>query len=116
MTPLKVLYLRRIDMGGDVMNVQITSSPPLRFDHRETADAYRGVLFIEGNYRVAECREGLQWLFQRKRPRKSNGGAAWDTLAYCTTRKALIRLHRAHAGEDAAEIAALPEYFERRNS
>jgi len=98
------------------MDGQIISSPPIRLDHRETADAYRGVLFIEGKYRVAECRDGLQWLFQHKRPRKSAGGAAWDTLAYCTTRKALIRLHRAHTGQDASEIAALPEHFARRRT
>jgi hypothetical protein len=83
-------------------------------DHRETADKYSGELFRKGCYRVAVCRDGIQWLFQRQRPAKSGGGAAWDTLGYCATRAGLMRLHRAHIGPDAAEIAALPAYIARR--
>ena len=55
-------------------------------DHRETAETYGGELFRLGRYRVAVCRDGIQWLFQRQRPSKSAGGAAWDTLGYCATR------------------------------
>jgi hypothetical protein len=82
-------------------------------DHRESAEAYAGEVFRLGRYRIAACKQDLQWLFQRRRPRKSAGGAAWDTVAYCATRKGLMRLHRAHTGADASEIASLPEYFER---
>lgn len=82
-------------------------------DHRETAVNYVGELFRLGCYRVVICRDGLQWLFQRLRPTKSAGGAAWDTLGYCATREGLMRLHRAHIGPDAPEIAALPAHLER---
>jgi hypothetical protein len=63
---------------------------------------------------VAVCRDGIQWLFQRQRPSKSAGGAAWDTLGYCATRKGLMRLHRAHIGPHHREVAALPEHIERK--
>ncbi len=80
-------------------------------DHRETSDAYRGVVLCYGSFRIATCRDGLQWLFQRKRPGFPGGGAAWDTLGYCMTRVGLMRLHRAHIGGEVPEIEALPETF-----
>ena len=78
-------------------------------DHRESRDAYAGELFRHGDVRVALCRDGIQWLLQRRRARFPAGGAAWDTLRYCTTRKALARLHRALVGRDVPELDALPE-------
>lgn len=81
-------------------------------DHRETSDHYRGEVFRSGGFRVAVCRDDLQWLFQRKRPTVSPGGAAWDTLGYCCTRNALMRLHREFSGVDAVELSAFPEHFQ----
>ena len=83
-------------------------------DWHETADGYAGELFRSGRYRVAVCRAGLQWLFQRQRLAPAAGGTAWDTLGYCRGREALMRLHRGHTGTDAPEIAALPERFKRK--
>ena len=80
---------------------------------RETADGYRGTLIDFGRYRLAVCRDGLQWLYQRRRPGFAGGGAQWDTLGYCVTRAALIRLHHSHSGTDAPEMARLPEGFKR---
>ena len=85
-------------------------------DYWETAENYRGVVWRDGRYRIAECRDGIQWLFQRQRPGFAGGGAAWDTLGYCATRKGLDRLHRAHIGGEAAAIAAFPETFTRRDA
>jgi hypothetical protein len=82
--------------------------------HRETADDYRGEVWRDGRFRICECRDGIQWLFQRRRPGFSGGGAAWDTLGYCATRTGLARLHRAHIGGEAAALAAFPETFGRR--
>lgn len=78
-------------------------------DHRETADNYRGVVFRAGRFRVAVCRDGIQWLFQRQRGANPGAGARWETLGYCATREALLRLHHLATGLDAPEIAALPE-------
>lgn len=94
----------------------VTLAGPILSNHRETAENYVGEIFRSSRYRAAECRDGLQWLLQLKRPRISPGGAAWDTLAYCVTRSALARLHRAHSGSQVAlEIAGLPERFRRRD-
>lgn len=80
-------------------------------DHRETANGYRGVIFDLGQYRVAVCREGLQWLFQRRRPGFADARKAWDTLGHCVTRNALIRLWRSHMGAEAPALLTLPERF-----
>lgn len=78
-------------------------------DARETAEGYRGILISDGRIRVAVCRSGRQWLLQRRRPGKADVGAAWDTLAYCVTRAALVRLHRGQTGREEPALAALPE-------
>lgn len=80
-------------------------------DHRETANGYRGVIFDLGQYRVATCRDDLQWLFQRRRPRFAGVGPAWDSIGYCVTRKALIRLQRSHMGADVQALLTLPKRF-----
>ena len=80
-------------------------------DHRESADGYRGVVIDLGRYRVAVCRDDLQWLFQRRRPRFAGVGPAWDSLSFCTTRKALVRVQRSHMSFDAPELLTLPEVF-----
>ena len=82
-------------------------------DHRESADSYRGELFRFGDYRVAACRDGLQWLYQRQDPAKALAGARWRTLGYCVTRAALERLQRENLQPESREIAALPERFRR---
>lgn len=80
-------------------------------DHRETANGYRGVILDLGRYRIAICRDGLQWLYQRRRPGFADARKAWDTLGHCVTRKALIRLRRSHMGADAPALLNLPERF-----
>ncbi|CUH42327.1 hypothetical protein RUM4293_01215 [Ruegeria atlantica] len=83
-------------------------------DHRETAENYQGELFRLGIYRIAVCRDGAQWLFQRQRPQSQAGGAAWDTLGYCVSKSGLTRLVRAHIGSDLHEMDDLPQQFRRR--
>ncbi len=85
---------------------------PTPMDRRESSDNYRGELIRDGLYRVAVCRDGIQWLFQRQRPGKAGVGGAWDTLGYCRRRETLARLWRERAGQEAAAILAfLPERF-----
>ncbi|NDR58658.1 hypothetical protein [Aliiruegeria sabulilitoris] len=84
-----------------------------RTDHREEADGYRGEVFRHGNFRVAECRDGIQWLLQRRSGTRTVGGARWRTLAYCVTREALTRLYQAHSGAVAPKLAELPESINR---
>ncbi len=84
-------------------------------DPRETSETYKGELFRLGRYRVAVCRDGLQWLYQRRRRTITAGGAAWITLGYCTNKIALMRLHRAHSGSGAQIIRDLPFHFRRED-
>lgn len=84
-------------------------------DHRESRDAYRSELFRHGRFRIAECKDRLQWILQRQRPRFPLGGAAWDTLHYCTTREALARLYQAQIGREVSEIAGFPKEYTRRS-
>lgn len=78
---------------------------------RETSDNYRAELFRVGQYRVIICREGLQWILQKQRFKKSVLGAAWRNLCYCTTKDALIRRQQAHNVPQHRLMDALPEQF-----
>lgn len=83
--------------------------PPAKRDHRETRENYARVVVRNGRYRVAVCEDGTQWLLQRQPGHFPPGGAAGDTIAYCRTRRAIVRLYRALIGMDAAELAGLPK-------
>ena len=82
----------------------------MTIEHRETRDGYGRVIFSNGCHRVILCKDGIQWIIQRRRPNALAGRAAWDALAYCTTKKALIRLSRPLFGLIPPEIAGLPDH------
>ncbi|MBE9477449.1 MAG: hypothetical protein IME92_09885 [Proteobacteria bacterium] len=79
--------------------------------HCETANAYNRVILRRGRYRVAACRDGLQWLFQQRVTTKPCAGAGWRSVGYCTTRKALVRLQHRFVGVSWPELETLPERF-----
>ncbi len=79
--------------------------------HHERSANYERVLFGRGRYRVAVCRDDMQWLFQQRVTRETCPGAQWRTLGYCTTRKALMRLQDRFLGVALPELDALPETF-----
>ena len=110
--------MKQVDLppasGPKTAEVRPTAS--CRYVHRETSDTYRGVLFRSDRFRVAICRDGLQWLFQRRRIHPAPGGAAWDTLGYCVTRKALARLYREHMGSEPPELFDFPGHLRRGDS
>ncbi len=91
----------------------INTHGPHGSDLRETAETYRRELFRVGRFRVVVCCEGLQWLYQRRRPAITAGGVAWNTLGYCTDKKSLMRLHRAYGGAETQAIRDLPFHFTR---
>ncbi len=83
-------------------------------DHRESSDRYRGEIFRWGHWRVAECRDRIQWLLQRQRPGNAGVGGAWDSRHYFRQRDTAVRLWRKHTGEDGTALAALlPERIRR---
>ncbi|MDW4548409.1 hypothetical protein R5H32_03485 [Defluviimonas sp. D31] len=85
-----------------------------RLDHRETADGYHGVIARRDGDRVILCRDGIQWILQ-KRMAPIGGRAAprWRALGYFTTREALVRLWHAKTGAACEDLDALPERIKR---
>lgn len=82
-------------------------------DHRESSDRYRGEIYRLGGWRVAECKDQIQWLIQHHTRRGGPDGGVWESKHYCVTREALLRLWRSFAGADGVELLAmLPERFE----
>jgi hypothetical protein len=80
---------------------------------RETADDYtRVVAVLNAAWGVIECRDGLQWILQRRGSPETSRGGDWRGRSYCRTKEALIRCAREYAGEidpDACRtLAALP--------
>lgn len=60
--------------------------------HRESSDAYhRVVVRLSQRWRVIVCRDGIQWIVQRRVAAGRRGGE-WKGVHYCRTRDALIRL------------------------
>jgi len=79
----------------------------------ETSADYARVLFVCDRYRVAVCRDDLQWLFQQRVTRETCAKARWRTLGYCATRNALIRFQNRFLGVSLPEFTNLPETFKK---
>ena len=84
-------------------------------DHCETAANYRRVVVTHGRYRVAICRDGVQWLFQKCTREKPCARARWKTVGYFVTREALRALQHRSTGANWPELDALPEGMDRGN-
>jgi hypothetical protein len=68
---------------------------------QESADLYpRVVAQLTPQWRVIECRDGEQWILQRR----SN---KWQGHSYCRTSEALRRVVREHVGD--VDLPDLPE-------
>ena len=65
---------------------------------REEADDYAGVLVRVGpDLRVIVCRQGLQWIVQRRRvPKKARVEGRWTAVGFCRTQQGLIRVSHRH--------------------
>lgn len=65
-------------------------APVVDTTSHETADEYRLVITQHGIFRVIHCRDGIQFIVQKRK----NGGAKrpWRSISYFTTQKALLRL------------------------
>ncbi|MFN3722863.1 MAG: hypothetical protein ACK4VZ_07465 [Paracoccaceae bacterium] len=70
-----------------------------------------------GCFRVIVCRNGIQWIIQRKA--RAAGGphrAQWRAMSYLKTRDTLARLWAASTGENAPiQIQCLPARIMRRD-
>lgn len=83
-------------------------------NHRERDDHYQSVVCQIEGWRVIVCRDGIQWIIQRRR-RAGRRRVEWKGLAYCTTRDSLIReWRRLTEGDGAFLLATLPERIGRQ--
>ncbi|WP_421952105.1 hypothetical protein [Pelagibacterium sp.] len=65
------------------------SDKPVR---RESADDYHRVIIrLNVDWRVIECRDGIQWILQRRQSSETIAKPDWRGVSYCRTREALIR-------------------------
>jgi hypothetical protein len=64
---------------------------------------------LNDKWRVITCPANIQWILQFKR------GGRWRDRSFVTTRDALIRLSKEHAGEISSEawnkLQSLPHHF-----
>ena len=119
-SPAKLLRLKRImrDFGVYLSGGQSVATPPMHKEsfaarihvsealtgHREKDDAYPAIARLSTTVRVIECKNGIQWILQRRY------GDQWRGIAYCRTRDALIREAKKLAPADA--LLALPEHHD----
>jgi hypothetical protein len=83
---------------------------------QETADGYaRVVVMLSPSLRVIECRDGIQWILQRRK--KGGAERPWRGVGYFRTRKALRRVCATFNQEfnpgTAHVLDSLPEVFGR---
>jgi hypothetical protein len=74
----------------------------------ECADSYPALAYLSDSRRVIACRDGLQWIIQRRRSVCPN---SWRGISFCRTKEALLRC--AGSGDLAAMriLRALPDWF-----
>lgn len=87
----------------------------VQHQHHETADAYVGLIVpLNERWRVIVCKDGIQWILQRRDARRS-GQARWTGASYHCDRNSLIRVSRTLCGRmDPAAMAlleALPDWI-----
>ena len=83
------------------------NAPP---DGRESSDLYRAEICRQGRCRVILCKDGIQWILQR---RGKAAGARWRSVSYFTTRAALIKAWAGLCDGVPPELKALPDKVRR---
>lgn len=105
--------------GAD-RSIQAVAEDPLKLtpdtnsrQRYETADFYRHeVARLNSSWRVVVCKDGLQWILQRRDGQRA-GETRWTGIRYFRTRRALLKAVRAMCGpsdlSSAAILSELPE-------
>jgi hypothetical protein len=62
-----------------------TPAPATVYGRQESDESYEGVISREGDLRIVNCRDDLQWIFQRFR------GSKWRSESFHRSRHSLIR-------------------------
>lgn len=82
----------------------------------ETADDYCGLVAqLNSDWRIVECRDGIQWILQHRGSPKRSRRYDWRGRSYCRSSEALMRCTREYAGPSdrtaAAILAELPAWI-----
>jgi hypothetical protein len=76
-----------------------TSPPAAPTTNREEADDYRRVVVVlNSDWRIIECRDGIQWILQR-RSGERRGQPRWTSRKYNRSKRSLIDNVNRFAGE-----------------
>ena len=81
----------------------------------ESDDSYPHIVAVlNRGWRVIVCRDGIQWILQRRNRAETVARHVWRGRSYCRTKEALIRCCDEHAGQidpgrPRMTLAALPE-------
>lgn len=80
-----------------------------RQDTSESSDNYRNEIFRNGRYRIALCKDGIQWLLQKQDRSK---GSRWRSERYFTTRASIASQWQSATGQLTVpdEVESLPEF------
>lgn len=83
--------------------------PMRRKGHREEADDYPALVAeLNNDWRIIECRDGIQWILQRLAGMR-HGQPRWEGKGYCRTRQALLRSVHERCGPVGASALATLE-------
>lgn len=75
--------------------------------HHETADDYLGLVAqFDERWRVIVCKDGIQWILQRRDAERS-GQPRWKAVSMSQTRDALIRVSRTKIGVLVPNVIAV---------
>jgi hypothetical protein len=97
-------HLRSTSAGGGAQIVPCV--PPRSRGLPESSDQYPRILvIINAGTRVIECKDGLQWIIQR---RAGGGRDPWRGVSFCRTKEALLRV----TGSGRPALLALPDRFQ----
>ena len=74
--------------------------------HRERDEDYPTLIRLSDVVRVIDCKDGLQWILQRRY------GDQWRGVAFCRQRDTLIREAKKLAPANTNALLALPEHHD----
>lgn len=93
------------DLGKPLKSPEAAMRPALGRSTQEKSDGYYKIIIrIDEKWRVIECKEGIQWIIQ-KRKGKFQVKTAWKSESFCRSRKALRRWVRIKTGQRSMPIS-----------
>jgi hypothetical protein len=80
--------------------------PEALTSHRERDEGYPAVVRLSDTVRVIDCKDGIQWILQRRY------GDQWRGVAFCRRRDTLIREAKKLLGHVSEALLSLLEHHD----